>query len=116
MLGLLVGLVMVGQTLYAMVLDRVNEFATLKAIGSSEREIMLLLAAQASVVAMIGISIGLVLTVFLRALMSTPRATIEIPMLLYVMSAGLVFCICLIAASLPYLRVRRVDPHTVLQG
>jgi putative ABC transport system permease protein len=116
MLGLLVGLVMVAQTLYAMVLDRISEFATLKAIGSSEREIMLLLGAQSSCVAILGIAIGLVLTVVIRAAVSTPRATIEIPISLYFISAAMVFTICLAASALPYLRVRRVDPHTVLQG
>jgi putative ABC transport system permease protein len=116
LLGLLVGLVMVGQTLYAMVLDRISEFATLKAIGSTEREIVLLLGAQSSFVAVAGIAIGLVLTMIIRATLSTPKATIEIPILLYMVSAFLVFAICLGASALPYLRVRRVDPHTVLQG
>ncbi len=67
-------------------------------------------------VAGIGIVIGLVLTIVIRAALSTPRATIEIPIPLYFISAILVFAICLIASALPYLRVRRVDPHTVLQG
>ena len=35
-MGLLVGLLMVAQSLYAMILDRLHEFATLKAIGSTD--------------------------------------------------------------------------------
>ncbi len=116
LLGLLVGLVMVGQTLYAMVLDRITEFATLKAIGMNEREIILLLGAQSSFVAGLGIGIGIVSTILLRQILSTPRASIEIPISLYLASALLVFVICLLASALPYLRVRRVDPHSVLQG
>ena len=115
-LGLLVGLVMVGQTLYAMVLDRISEFATLKAIGATEREIIALLAAQSAFVALLGIGIGIVLSAAIGFLFSTPRSTIQIPPGLYVASAGLVFVICLVASGLPYLRVRRVDPHEVLQG
>ncbi|TWT81128.1 FtsX-like permease family protein [Planctomycetes bacterium CA13] len=115
-LGLLVGLVMVAQTLYAMVLDRISEFATLKAIGSTEREIILLLGAQSTVVAVVGISIGIVLSFVIQAIFSTPRAAITIPLGLYIASAALVFTICLAASALPYLRVRRVDPHSVLQG
>ena len=115
-LGLLVGLVMVGQTLYAMVLDRISEFATLKAIGATEREIITLLTAQSAVVATIGIGIGTVLSFVIGIVFSTPRASIQIPPSLYIASAGLVFTICLIASGLPYLRVRRVDPHEVLQG
>ncbi|MCO8122478.1 ABC transporter permease [Stieleria sp. TO1_6] len=116
MLGLLVGLVMVGQTLYAMVLDRISEYATLRAIGLSERELLSILTFQSAMVAILGIVIGMGITIFLQMLLSTPRATIEIPFLLYLGCAGLIFAICLFASGLPYLRVRRIDPHTALQS
>ncbi len=116
MLGLLVGLVMVGQTLYAMVLDRLSEYATLRAIGLGERELLRILAFQSIIVASIGIAVGMVLTVILKTMLSTPRATIEIPFMLYVGCAALIFCICLFASVLPYWRVRRIDPHTALQS
>ena len=116
LMGLLVGLVMVGQTLYAMVLDRINEFATLKAIGATEKDIVLLLGAQSSVVALLGIVVGTLLSMSIQSLLSTPRTEINISTQLYVISASLVFVICLAASALPYLRVRRVDPHSVLQG
>ncbi|MFG0255408.1 MAG: ABC transporter permease, partial [Rhodopirellula sp. JB053] len=115
-LGLLVGLVMVAQTLYAMVLDRISEFATLKALGSKEGEILLLLGAQSSLVAIVGIVIGIALSVLIRFLFSTPRAEIMFSQGLYTGSAAIVFIICLAASGLPYLRVRKVDPHSILQG
>jgi putative ABC transport system permease protein len=115
-LGLLVGLVMVGQTLYAMVLDRVGEYATLRAIGIRERELLGILTFQSVMVASIGIAIGMVLTIVLQAFLSTPRATIEIPLSLYVGCACLIFTICLFASGLPYLRIRRIDPHAALQS
>ncbi|EMI44571.1 ABC transporter permease [Rhodopirellula sp. SWK7] len=115
-LGLLVGLVMVAQTLYAMVLDRISEFATLKAIGSTESEILLLLGAQSSLVAVVGIAIGIVLSWSIQFLFSTPRAEIMFSQGLYAGSAAIVFVICLAASGLPYLRVRKVDPHSILQG
>ena len=116
LMGLLVGLVMVAQTLYAMVLDRINEFATLKAIGATERELIMLLIAQSTVVAVIGIAIGTGMSALMQTMLSTPRSEISIPMKLYVASAVLVFLICMLSSALPYLRVRRVDPHAVLQG
>ena len=116
LMGLLVGLVMVGQTLYAMVLDRVSEYATLRAIGLSERELLCILAFQSALVATIGIAIGTVMTIILEMFLSTPRATIEIPLLLYLGCGALIFAICLFASGLPYLRIRRIDPHTALQA
>lgn len=115
-LGLLVGLVMVAQTLYAMVLDRISEYATLKAIGATEGEIIILLGAQSALVAAVGIAIGVVVTIIIRSCFSTPQAAISTPFMLYVASAALVFTICLAASALPYFRVRTVDPHSVLQG
>lgn len=116
LLGLLVGVVMVAQSLYAMVLDRINEFATLKALGSTEKEIFGLLAIQSTLIAVAGISIGSVLTWAICTFLSTPRATIHVPLTLCVGSSVMIYAICLVASALPYLRVRRVDPHTVFQG
>ena len=107
---------MVAQTLYAMVLDRIGEFATLKAIGASERAVVTVLVAQSVSIAGMGILVGLTITVAVKGLISTPRAAVEIPIWLYFASGLLVFLICLAASALPYLRVRRVDPHSVLQG
>ena len=116
LMGLLVGLVMVGQTLYAMVLDRINEFATLKALGSSESEILVVLLTQALIVATVGTLIGTVISYVVGATLSTPRTEILISQELYMASAALVLAICTLASGLPYIRVRRVDPYSVLQG
>lgn len=116
LLGLLVGVVMVGHTLYAMVLDRINEYATLRAIGMNERELLAILMIQSALVALIGIGLGTGVTMILQGIFSTPHAAIEIPTFLYVGCGALIFCICLIASGLPYLRVRHIDPYTALQG
>ncbi|MCS7468389.1 FtsX-like permease family protein [Stieleria sp. ICT_E10.1] len=111
---LIAGLVRV--ILSAMVLDRINESATLRAIGLSERELLSILAFQSALVASIGIAIGVVITVTLQTPLSTPRATIEIPLMLSIGCGVLIFAICLFAAGLPSLRVRRIDPYTALQS
>ena len=116
LLGLLVGLAMVGQTLYAMVLDRINEFATLKALGASEWEIVTILLGQAAGIAVFGISVGLMLTWIINTFYDSPRASIEIPLSLVMASSSGVFIMCIVASAAPYLRVRTVDAHTVLQG
>lgn len=116
LLGLLVGLVMVAQTLYASVLDRVAEFAALKAMGAVDEQIFRLLGLQAICMALIGTLLGLGVVAAIFHLFSSPRATIEIPFWLSAGSFALVTSICLIAALLPYQRVRKIDPLSVLQG
>jgi putative ABC transport system permease protein len=115
-LGLLVGMVMVAQTLYALVLDRLGEFGTLKAIGATGGQIYLILFLQALFMATGGSLIGLVLVGGIRHFYSTPRAPIVIPWWLSLGSCVLVLVICLASSVLPYLRIRKVDPLMVLQS
>lgn len=115
-LGLLVGLVIVGQTLYASVLDRLSEFGTLKAIGARERQIYGIIVRQALVLAGLGGALGLLLTNIVQGAFSTPRATIAIPWYLSLGSLVLVTGICLFSSLLPYVRIRKIDPAMVLQG
>ena len=116
LIGLFVGVVMVAQTLYALVLDRLTEFGTLKAIGATERQIYRILFLQATIMAIVGSLIGLVLVAGIQHLYSTPIALILVPWWLSLGSCALVLVICLIASLLPYLRIRKIDPVMVLQS
>lgn len=116
LLGLLVGMVVVAQTLYSSVLDRLHEFGTLKAIGARHSQISAILLAQAAVLATAGSALGLILVSLIQAAYSTPRAPIVIPWPLSLGSYVLVLAICLTSSLLPYLRIRKVDPVLVLQS
>jgi len=112
----LVGMVMVAQTLYALVLDRLTEYGTLKAIGATECQIYTVLLVQAVVMATIGSLVGLALAGGIQHMYSTPRAPIVIPWQLSLGSCFLVLSICVFSSLLPYLRIRKLDPMIVLQG
>ncbi|MEA1950842.1 MAG: ABC transporter permease [Planctomycetota bacterium] len=116
LLGLLVGLVMVAETMYAMVLDRLGEYGTLKAIGATEKQILSILLIQALIMAVAGAICGLAMVSLVQYAFSTPRAPIIIPYWLSLGGCLLVLCICLLSSLLPYLRIRKVDPQTVLQS
>ena len=115
-LGLLVGLVMVAQTLYAFVLDRLTEFGTLKAIGASGPQLMCILLIQALIIAVIGSIFGLIISVFVQTFFSTPRSPIIIPFFVKALSCVLVTAICMASSLLPYLKVRNLDPQYVIQS
>ncbi len=114
LLGLTVGLVIVAQTLYAMVLDRLGEFGTLKAIGASEGQVYHIVFVQAVTMALAGSLLGLVAVHLVQAAFSTPRAPIAVPWWLSLGSCTLVTAICVLASWLPYQRIRRVDPMMVM--
>lgn len=115
-LGLVIGLVMVAQSLYALVLDRIEEFATLKAIGAPESKVYRILFLQALLIAAIGATAGAALVVAIQHFGSTPKAPIVITSPMYLATTVLVIVMCLASALLPYARVRKVDPLTVLQS
>jgi len=116
LLGLLVGMVMVAETLYALVLDRLGEFGTLKAIGATERQVYGILLTQALVMAVAGSVLGLGVVAAVQLWCSTPRAPIVVPWWLSLGSCVLVLAICLVSSLMPWHRLRQVDPMTILQS
>jgi putative ABC transport system permease protein len=127
LLGLLVGLAVVAQTLYASVTERIKEFGTLKAIGANDSCISRFLLAQALGNALLGSLIGLTISFLISRTMSSPRAPIafadtitvwgrDIPLLIPICSVVFIVVVCTIAAFVPYWRIRRIDPACVLRG
>lgn len=115
-LGLLVGLVMVGQSLYALALDHLSDYATLRAMGAKDSSLSGIVFLQASAVAFVGSLVGLALVIGIRNSWNVPLAPLNIPWVLTASSIGLVFGLCFFGAMLPLRRVRKVDPMMVLQG
>jgi putative ABC transport system permease protein len=115
-LGLLVGLAVVAQTLYASVNERIKEFGTLKAMGADDRCVSRFLLAQALGNAILGAVLGLGVAVLLGKVITTPRAPVMITQAVAGGSVVLVTVVCLVAAGLPYLRIRRIDPASVLRS
>jgi putative ABC transport system permease protein len=116
LLGLLVGLAVVAQTLYASVTERVKEFGTLKALGADDGSIGCFPLAQAVGNAVIGSSLGLLGSLGVARAMSTPRAPVVLTWQVASLSVLLVSLVCLVAAGFPYWRVRRIDPAIVLRS
>lgn len=116
LLGLLVGLLMVGQSLYALALDHLSDYATLKAIGAEDAQVRSVVLVQALTIAAIGSVIGIAAVLLIQRTFSSPFAPIEIPPRLLAGAVVLVFGICLAATVLPAHRIRRLDPALVLQG
>lgn len=115
-LGLVVGLVMVAQSLYALALDHLTEYATLKAIGAEDGHVYETLLVQAVLIAGLGIALGVALVYGIQAVGSSPYAPIVIPPWLLASGIGLVLGICVVACILPFRRIREIDPATALQN
>jgi putative ABC transport system permease protein len=115
-LGLLVGLIMVAQTLFASVSERVKEFGTLKALGADDHCVGRFLLTQAVSNAVLGSAAGLAGALGVGNLLDSPRAPVIFTPWVMAGSVGLITVVCLVAAWAPYWRIRKIDPACVLRS
>jgi putative ABC transport system permease protein len=115
-LGLLVGLAVVAQTLYASVAERIKEFGTLKAMGADDRCISRFFLAQALGNAFLGSILGLTASWLIGGVMDSPRAPVILTWQVAVASVVVICLVCVAASWLPSWRIRRIDPACVLRS
>jgi putative ABC transport system permease protein len=113
LLGLIVGIVIVTQTLYASTKDHLNEFATLRALGASAGYIHKVILLQALLSAVLGYAAGIVLSmIVIWASQSTTLLIVMTPKLaaaLFFVTVGM----CVLAAISAIFKVTRIDPAGV---
>jgi putative ABC transport system permease protein len=110
LLGLIVGTVIVGQTLYSATMDNLYEFAVLRAMGSSAAYINTIIIIQALISAVIGFSIAAAVGLAIMAatadtalpVLMTPGLTV----ILFVITVGM----CVLSAVSAIVKVMRMDP------
>ncbi|MGI9478886.1 MAG: ABC transporter permease [Hyphomicrobiaceae bacterium] len=113
LLGTLVGTVIVAQTLYSSTKDHLNEFATLRALGSSSGYIHKVILAQAALSAVLGYVLGMsiaMLVVFVSIDTSFP--IIMTPQLAFGLFA-LTLVMCAASATGAIMKVMKLDPAMV---
>jgi putative ABC transport system permease protein len=116
LLGAIVGTVIVAQTLYSSTKDHLSEFATLRAIGSSNLYIHKVIVWQALLSAVIGFAlaaaVSLVIVMFTAEtalpILMTPSLTSALFLLTVVM--------CVISALAAIVQVMRIEPARVFKA
>lgn len=112
-LGIIVGIVIVSQTLYSSTKDHLNEFATLRALGASASYIHRVILMQALLSAVIGYLFGMVLSLLvIWASQDTSLTIVMTPglaLLLFALTIGM----CVIAAMSAIFKVTKIDPAVV---
>jgi putative ABC transport system permease protein len=115
-LGILVGIVVVAQTLYTSAVEHVKEFGTVKAIGGSNWDIYRILGEQALIAATVGFVVGGLISYALRPAM----AALHLNVLVSPQFAAAVFVgtlvMCLGAAVFSFRRVAGIDPALVFRA
>ncbi|MDB4993129.1 MAG: transporter permease [Myxococcaceae bacterium] len=116
-LGVLVGIVVVAQTLYTSTMEHLKEFGTVKAIGGSNLDIYKILARQASISAVLGFVIGVIPAFLMRPVMLA-KADLKLilpPSFIAIVFVGTV-AMCLLASMVSFRKVAAIDPGLVFRG
>jgi putative ABC transport system permease protein len=116
-LGFLVGTAIAGQTFYLFTVENIRQFGALKAMGTSNWTILLMVLAQGLQVGIVGYGLGVGLAaVFGWVVKGASRLSFFMPWQVLAITAVAVFVIVLVASLLSIRKVLVVDPAIVFRG
>jgi putative ABC transport system permease protein len=113
LLGVLVGTIIVAQALYMSTKEHINEFATLRAIGSSAFYIHRVILCQALLTAVIGFCLAASLAFIITLLSANTALPIVMTPTLTLILFVLTLIMCAISAASSIIKVTRIDPAVV---
>ena len=116
LLGLVVGFVVVAQTIYATTMDHLREFGTLKAMGAPNSYVYKVIVKQAAISAVIGYFLGMTVSVFVVHASQKGGAAILMPTPMAIGMFFLTLFMCVGAALVSINKVTRLDPAMVFKG
>lgn len=117
-LGVIIGAAITAQTFYIFVIENLRQFATMKAIGVTNRQLLKIVMTQAGIVGVTGYGLGIGLTALFF------KATADAPALKGFMlhwqvmagTAGVMFVIILFSILFSLRKVFTLDPALVFRG
>ncbi len=113
LLGLIVGIVIVAQTLYSSTKDHINEFATLRALGAGAGYIVKVILIQAVLSGLIGYVLGMALALVAIHFAQDTKLTIIMTAPLAAQLFAITIGMCIFAAISAIIKVVRIDPAVV---
>jgi len=114
-LGLLVGVVIVAQVLYATTVDHLPEFGTLRAMGAPRAFIYKVILGQAVISATLGGLPGIALSLLLAKGSASGAAVILVPPQLSFLLYGVTLVMCVLASIVSIRKAMSIDPAMVFQ-
>jgi putative ABC transport system permease protein len=115
-LGLIVGFVVVAQTIYATTMDHLREFGTLKAMGAANSRIYSVIVQQAVLSAAMGYSVAILAALAVVRGSRSGNALILLPGPMAAGLFGLAVAMCIAASVISIRKATRIDPAMVFRG
>jgi putative ABC transport system permease protein len=114
-LGVVIGVVITAQSLYASAVDHLPEYATMRAMGASDSYLRGLIIKQALIVAVVGYSIGITIAMLVVELAANGVAAMLLPWPLILSLGGVTIGMCAFAGLMAIRRVIRVNPTSIFR-
>src|SRR5215470_14313433 len=116
LLGLVVGFVVVAQTIYATTMDHLREYGTLKAMGAPNSYVYKVIIKQAAMSAAMGYVLGMIVSAFVVKASQGGGAAILLPLPMAIGMFFLTLTMCVSAALVSISKVTSLDPAMVFKG
>jgi putative ABC transport system permease protein len=116
LMGLVVGIAVVAQTIYAATMDHIREYGTLKAMGATNGYLYRVLIEQAVWSAVLGYGFAMFLAHFIVNSSEKGGALILLPLSMKIGMLFLAVFMCIAAALVSINKVTRLDPAMVFKG
>ena len=118
LISVVVGIVVSGQTFYTFVLDNLERYGALKAIGTTSRELIGMILFQAAFASLMGYGLGVGLCTMIIGLAKLRMASYA-GMLMYTNLGAAFVLVLVIAATSSYIGIRtvlRIEPFDIFRG
>jgi putative ABC transport system permease protein len=116
LMGVIVGMMIVGQTIYTSTIEHLREYGTLKAIGATNRQIYAIVLRQAAIHAGLGYVLGLAIALAVSHGIGVTGLVMVIPTWLTVAVLVVTLAMCLGASLISVRRAISVDPLVVFRA
>lgn len=116
LMGVVIGTVIVANTIYTSTTEHLKEFGTLKAIGASNWDLYAIIIEQALINSVIGFAVGMAITYVVTQAMKQGHLPILLPTPVLVGVFVLTVMMCLWSSILSISKVTRIDPAMVFKS
>ena len=116
LMGVVIGTVIVANTIYTSTTEHLKEFGTLKAIGASNWDLYAIIIEQALINSVIGFAVGMAVSYVVIQAMKQGHLPILLPVPVLVGIFVLTVMMCLWSSVLSISKVTRIDPAMVFKS
>jgi putative ABC transport system permease protein len=116
LMGLVIGTVIVANTIYTSTTEHLKEFGTLKAVGASNRDLYKIIIEQALINSVIGYGMGMVVSYGVIQIMRKGNLQVLLPWPVLVGIYILTVLMCLWSSTLSIYKVTKIDPALVFKS